>query len=191
MEEKEHIIGLLEETQKALKLDDSAKLRNLSDQTIHDASIYQHTDYIIIAILIYSLSKIVERKQHSEIKKWANTAKKINANISLAIIALQQDKQDKFLNYLQSAKKSLESISNLKPIIEEVIRKASINKASKIYEHGISLGNTAKLLGITQWELSEYIGQKENAYSKYASTLNIKNRAKMAMEFFSKNSSED
>ncbi len=185
MEEKEHIIQVLEETQKALKLEDSAKLKNLSDQTVHDASIYQHTDYIIIAVLIYSLSKLVERKQHSGIKQWDNLAKKVNASLSLAIIALQQDRQDKFLSYLESAKKSLENISNLKPIIEEVIRKASVNKASKIYEHGISLGNTAKLLGITQWELSEYIGQKENPHAKYSSTINIKSRAKMAMEFFS------
>ena len=72
----------------------------------------------------------------------------------------------------------------MKPYINEVLRKASINKASRIHEHGISLGQTAKLLGITQWELSEYIGRKEITDRRYSQTINTKIRAKMAMEFF-------
>jgi predicted transcriptional regulator len=73
----------------------------------------------------------------------------------------------------------------MKPYIQEVLRKASINKASKIYEHGISLGQTAQLLGITQWELSEYSGQTNVSDNDYNKTLDIKKRAKMALEFFS------
>ena len=185
MQEKEHLISILKETQEAIMSENSLKLRSLSDQTIHNASIYQHTDYIIIAVLIYSLNKLIEKKQHTEIKHWYKFIKKFNFYISLSIAAVEQDNQEKFLKHLENAKKSLENISNLKPIIEEVVRKASINKASKIYEHGISLGNTAKLLGVTQWELSEYVGQKENIHAKETLTMNIKNRAKMAMEFFS------
>jgi predicted transcriptional regulator len=83
------------------------------------------------------------------------------------------------------ARKTLSSLSvNLKPYIEEVMRKASINKASKIYEHGISLGQTANLLGISQWELSEYTGQTSIADTNYNNTINTKKRAQMAMEFF-------
>ncbi len=184
MEEAEHVIEVLKETQKALKSENALQLKVLSDQTIHSASIYQHTDSIIIAVLIYSLSKILEKKQHAKIKNWPIFIKKFNSLLSLAILAIEQNNQEKFLKYLESAKKSLENISNLKQMVEEVIRKASINKASKIYEHGISLGSTAKLLGITQWELSEYIGQSEHIHAKYSHTLNIKDRTKMAMEFF-------
>ena len=63
------------------------------------------------------------------------------------------------------------------------MRKASINKASRIYEHGISLGKTAQLLGITQWELTEYTGQKRE--EKPYGALSAKKRAQMALEFFS------
>lgn len=185
MEEAEHVINVLKETQQALKSENSLELKALSDQTIHSASLYQHTDYILIAVLIYSISKLLEKKQHVEIKRWPEFVKRFNSYLSLAILAAEQNNQEKFLQYLESAKKSMESIANLKPMIEEVIRKASINKASKIYEHGISLGSTAKLLGITQWELSEYIGQTEHVHTKYSNTTRIKDRAKMAMEFFS------
>ena len=88
----------------------------------------------------------------------------------------------------QILKKTKNEITNLsislKPYIHEVLRKASINKASKIHEHGISLGQTANLLGITQWELSEYVGRKEITDRKYSQTINTRVRAKMAMEFF-------
>ena len=65
------------------------------------------------------------------------------------------------------------------------MHKASVNKASKIYEHGISMGRTAKMLGITQWELSEYTGQKNVPDNPYNETFDVRKRAEMAMEFFS------
>jgi len=72
----------------------------------------------------------------------------------------------------------------MREIIQEVLRKASINKASKIYEHGLSLAKTSKLLGITQWELSEYVGGKDNMQVNLNKTIDAKARAQMAMEFF-------
>jgi len=84
-----------------------------------------------------------------------------------------------------NARKAIVSASpNLKNYIEEILKKSSINRANKLYEHGISLGQTAKLLGLTQWEISEYAGQSKT--DEYVSSLlSAKQRAKMAMEFFS------
>ena len=41
----------------------------------------------------------------------------------------------------------------------KVINKAKINKGSRIYEHGISIGRTSDLMGISQWELMSYVGK--------------------------------
>lgn len=184
MGEVEQTIKILEETQEALKKDNSLKLKHLSDQTIHSVSAHQHTDYLIIATLVYALSKIIERKRTTEIKNWSSFVKRFNSDLSSAIKALKDKNQKEFLRNLENARKNFTNISvNLKPMIQEVLRKASINKASRIYEHGVSLGKTSKLLGISQWELSEYIGQKA-IDPKYNRTINIKQRVKLAMEFF-------
>jgi CRISPR/Cas system-associated protein Cas7 (RAMP superfamily) len=45
---------------------------------------------------------------------------------------------------------------------------------------------TSKLLGITQWELSDYIGQSPISEAKESQTVDIKKRAKLALEFFEK-----
>ncbi len=40
----------------------------------------------------------------------------------------------------------------------EVIESSQVKKGTKIYDHGISLERAASILGISQWELSSYIG---------------------------------
>jgi len=187
MDEKEHIINILTETKLALQTNNSLKLQHLSDKTIHSASIDQHTDSITIAIIIYTLSKIVSRRPYLKIKNWELFVKKINSSLSLGIKSLEDNNQKKFHKYLEETRKRISNISvNLKPYIIEVLRKASINKASKLYEHGLSRSQTAKLLGVTEWELSEYIGQKSIHEGPYNLTLNIKKRVEMALEFFRK-----
>jgi hypothetical protein len=53
-----------------------------------------------------------------------------------------------------------------------------------LYEHGISLGQTASLLGITNWELAEYTGQGKSMEEFHDGWITEKERAKMAMDFF-------
>jgi len=72
----------------------------------------------------------------------------------------------------------------LKRNVSDVFMKARINKASKIYEHGISMEATSKLLGVSIWELAEYTGQTNISDANYNKTIDIKKRVKTAMEFF-------
>lgn len=185
MEERQHLIELLTKAKDALEQQDSSKLKELSDQTIHSASVYQHTDFVLVAVITYALSKILERKERLPLKNWQAFVRDISKYLNLSISALQRNKQNLFVITLEKTKHYLQNSSEImKPIIEEVIRKASINKASKIYEHGISLAKTTKILGVTPWELTEYIGEKENPHASLSKTIDIKERVKMTMEFF-------
>jgi hypothetical protein len=146
----------------------------------------QDTGSIGFAVVIYSLSKIIERRENMRLKNWNSFVKKISSYIKLSILALSEDNESAFESYLEAMRKSMSTLSiNLKPYIQDVLRKAAVNKASRIYEHGISLGRTAKLLGVSQWELTQYAGQSEKISEiEYNKTLDIQKRAKMALEFF-------
>ncbi len=184
MEEPEHIKEVITTTLTALKNQDAVRLNQLSNQTIHTASCMQDPGSITLTVIIYTLSKLIERKDYEKIKNWPVFVKKISATLQLALKAVEQERYEVYENYLATARTSFVSLSvNLKPYIEEVLRKSSVNKASKIYEHGISLGQTAKLLGITPWEIQEYLGQKSIDLPQ--KSLDVKKRAKSAMEFFS------
>ncbi|MBU0466357.1 MAG: hypothetical protein KKD94_04115 [Nanoarchaeota archaeon] len=185
-EEILHQTSVLEQTRSALLNKNTIQLKDLSNKTINTASSQQDSASITIAVIIYTLSKLVERADYNKIKNWDNFVKKFNSFLDLAVKALNDKKQEAYEKHIQKARQILESQSiTLKPYIQDVLKKASINKGSKIYEHGISLEQTSKLLGITQWELSNYIGSRTLADIKQNQTINVKERAKMAMEFFS------
>jgi len=185
-EEIQHQINILEQTKHAILNKSVIQLKDLSNKTIHTASSQQDSASITIAVIIYTFSKLVERDDYKRIKGWDKFVRKFNSFIDLAIMALQSSEKETYEKHIQKARQALESHSiTLKPYIHDVLKKASINKASKIYEHGVSLEQTAKLLGITQWELSDYIGSRTMADVKQNQTINVKERAKMAMEFFS------
>ncbi len=133
---------------------DVAELRELSNHTIHNASIFQDEDSISIAILIYSLSKVIERREG-----------KLNYKVLLKLIRdakenLGQNRVDGYRKMIKRLFSFISTIdSKLKLYIEEVINQAEIKKGSKLYAHGISLGRAAEILGVSQWELMFYIGK--------------------------------
>lgn len=185
-EEVSHVVQILREAQSALREDNAFKLQQLSDQTIHSASIHQHTDFITIAVIMYSLNKLVAKKQKMHVSKWPGFVKKFNDELEEAITSLKKQDNDEFLRHIEHSKDLLEMLSSsLKENVQEVLRRAAINKAGRIYEHGISLNQTARLFGVSEWELAEYIGQRITHEPAYTATIDIKKRAKMALDFFS------
>ncbi len=187
MEEKEgnYTINLLNEIKQALSTQNPSRLLELSNQKIHSASCVQDIESITLTIIVYTLGKLIERKNQLKLKNWDQFIKKFNSFIELSIKALIEKNQTAYRNHILKAKSTLESISpGLKQYTKEVIRNACINKASHIYKHGISMEQTAKILGITQWELAEYTGQTKIADINYNQTINEKSRIKMALEFF-------
>ena len=183
--EKEHVMKVLEGVKEAIKKDDVVGLRELSNQTIHMASTEQDTDSITIAIMIYSLSKIIERKHQYDEKSCKEFCKFAIREIDNALKALRNDGEEGLKISLEGIMSHITKASGeFRENIEDVFRKARINKASKIYEHGISMEQTAKLLGITMYELASYAGQKGITSNPYAKTMSVRDRIKIAMDFF-------
>jgi len=186
MQEKENIIRILEETKAALKNKDSFKLKELSNQTVHTASISQDRENITVAVFVYSLSKIIQKKEYQSPKKWNEFVKFISSQIDIVIDAIQKKTDEELRIIVAQVRARIEKLAGgLKFYIQDVFRKAQINKASKIYEHGISMEQTAKLLGITLFELASYAGQKpEISNAPWGHTLDVKQRIKIAEDMF-------
>ena len=185
MKEPTNILRIFRETKKAIQENDSLALKKLSNQTIHTATLAQDPDNIIVAVLVYSLGKIIEREHYKTMPGWKEFYKILMKNLNKAIISLEQDNIEKFREHIGEIRYSLDEISeNLSEYIKDVFRKAEINKAFKIYEHGLSAGKTAKLLGISIWDLASYIGNSSISEAKVSQTLPVKQRIKYAEEIF-------
>ena len=185
MHEVDNILRIFEETKKAIENDNFTAIGNLSNQTINTASLTQDPDNIMVAVVIYSLSKILGRKNYRELKGWENFHKTIINSLNNSIKYLNENKLKEFRAEFEKIRKAIENLSGkLKNYIQEVFRKAQINKASRIYEHGISMEQTAKLLGITMFEVANYAGQINVADIPENKTLDAKLRIKLAMGMF-------
>ncbi len=185
MEERGHILNVLRGTKKALKDRNYLKIKNLSNDIIHNSSIHQDPDVISAAVILYSLSKLIERESYKEYANWQDFYRNYLKGMDILINALEKNNLEKFREGIQSITKLIDSLTgNLRIYIADVFRKAQINKASRIYEHGISMEKTAKILGISVWELAEYAGQTRIADVNLSITLPIIKRIKIAEDFF-------
>lgn len=185
VQERENILRIFEETKEAIEKNDSFKLKDLSNQTINTASRTQDPDNIATAVVVYSIGKILERRKYREFPDWNKLYKRILLSISNSIISLKDGKDEEFRKHINSLREYIEKLSgNLREYVKDVFRKAQINKASRIYEHGISLERTANLLGITMYELALYSGQA-NVQGNFGNKMQeVRSRVKTALEIF-------
>jgi len=185
--EKGNLLFILTSTIKAIGEKDIFALKELSNRTVHSASIFQDTDSISTAVIVYSLAKIYERSKYGTYKDWNLFDKSVSLNLKNAVSSLKQDKTGDFRENLQNIINSIKKLSShLRIYIEEVFRKARINKASRLYEHGISFEQTARLFGISIFELAEYAGRTGIGDVDLSITMPIKDRIKIASDFFEK-----
>jgi len=185
MEEQGHILNILKKVENALQKKKYIEIKTLSNKLIHHASIHQQADVISLAVIFYSLSKFLERDNYQEYKEWPTFLNGCIKNIENARKALEENNIEKFRFELSFMRKKIQTLpGDLKKNINEVFRMAKINKASRIYEHGISMEKTAKILGISQWELSEYAGKTGIGDVNLGITIPVTQRIKQAEEIF-------
>lgn len=185
MQEIDNVLRILRETRVAVDKLDTYKMRLLSDQTIHTATIYQDPDNIIVAVLVYSLSKILQRENYREMDGWKKFYSSLIENLDISVSAIEKNDMKKFRVSMGEIRESANEIeSDLRIFIQDVFRKAELNKAFKIYEHGLSAQQTAELLGVSLWELASYLGQSSLSEA-HEKGLPVKERIKFAEDFFS------
>ncbi len=151
---KTDILSILSETRKVIEHNEIAKLKDISNHTIHNASIFQDSDSIMIAVIVYSLYKILSSNSSSV----GVILKKLFELENL----LAQDRMEEYENKSKLMLKFLSKKSkDFNRNVKEVIRQSQIKKGSKLYDHGISVSQAADLLNISVWELMSYIGKTE------------------------------
>ncbi len=175
-EVKQDIASVLRDAARHVLERDTIKLKELSNHTIHNASIFQDEDSISIAVVVYSLSKICER---GSVK-----LPLLSGLIRHALRHLKNDEMDKYKKIIRKLAKAIsDADSGFRLYIQDVFDKAQIRKGSRIYYHGISLAQTASLLGISQWDLMGYVG-KTNMIDTYRDFGSVRGRLNFARKLF-------
>ncbi|MCD6576052.1 MAG: hypothetical protein J7K73_02750 [Nanoarchaeota archaeon] len=158
----EDLLNTLREIKAALELRDAPKLKELSDHTIHCSSIYKDKRAIYIAMITYSLSKILEKsevqRQHSE--ELEDFMKGMDENFGALITFLENRDFEKFSKAIVSMLKEISEFdTSFGRYVEDVLEFAKVQKGAKMYEHGLSLSSVAEMLGVSKWDLMKKVGE--------------------------------
>ena len=173
---KGDIISVLNNAIQAILKGELGALREESDHIIHCSAIFQRQESIQTAVVIYALAKILERGKTVD-------AKVMDA-IRKAISFMQADNLRGFNTEIHALFDMINAVDNqLSNYMQHVVTEAQIKKGSKIYEHGISMGKTAEIFGLSQWELMKYIG-KTRASEESVETIPIRQRMSFMRQLF-------
>lgn len=176
---KKDLERVLKRAQRFINTNNSNELKRLSEYTIQNASVFQDSDSLSAAVVIYAISKLLERWGFDS--EYAEQARNL---LSSAQFSLEQDKDEE---YRDSMKKLFEFASSVdkefKLYVDKVIEKARVKKGSSLYEHGISAARAAELLGIGRWELMSYIG-KTRIHDEAEAAPNTEQRLILARSLF-------
>ena len=173
---KEDILKVLSQATVFLENRDAELLEEISNHTIHNASVFQDKDSVTIATVVYALSRIVNRM--------GQIAPDVINHVKDAKDALLKDDIQTYENSIKELISIISTVdSRANYYVIHIINEAGIKKGSRIYEHGISIAQTADIFGISQWELMKYLGQT-NIPDQFVEEVDIRTRIVKARELF-------
>lgn len=186
MQERENILRIFKETKEAISKCDFGKIGLLSNQTTNTASLTNDPDNIAAAVVVFALSKILENQDCKKLSGWDKFWNTCMDSIERIIESIGNKNDEEYRKNIEIIRMGIGRLSGkLKEYIKEVFRNASINKASRIHEHGISMERTARLLGITLYELSAYMGENKTSNEiSQNQAVDIKTRIKYVEDIF-------
>ncbi|HIH15482.1 MAG: hypothetical protein QT08_C0013G0039 [archaeon GW2011_AR17] len=184
-EVKKDILIVLKRVQPLLRKEDIAKLKILSNQTLHNAGLFQDTDSFSISVIIFSLSKIFNRPRLLENQAVARFKEDILKELLTTKKELERENEKEYQNAI---KRIFQRISSFEKkfgmYITEVLSHAKIKKGGRMYEHGFSAGMASQLLGISSWELMSYLGETKLNITSKETTVSTKQRIQLTRKLF-------
>jgi hypothetical protein len=156
---------------------DIEELKSLSEHAIENIALHKDLELVSVTVFIYSIYKIIHQlsmEDHVKLVKY----------LDIAVSALNSKNFGKY----NSAMKSLyahvkKSNAKIKVHFQDVMDAARIRKGSSLLQHGLSIGQAAGLMGLSNWDLQAYAG-KNVVLEKHTETISAKRRFTRALGLF-------
>lgn len=171
------IVQLIDQSIDALKQGDVLALRKVSARAIEKAAVEEHRELILIGLIDYALSKIMSKTHYEGIDE--SFYRRITEHLEKARIG----PKDATLRNLEVIEDLVIKLDEKEGRYEDnIIDKARVKKAAKLYYQGLSLRRASDLTGADPSDVSSFIGQSKIHEFKGAGELC--DRIKIAREVF-------
>lgn len=174
---------ILYDLQKAIEIlqvreeTDVEELRQLSDHAIEHVALYKDLDIISMTVLVYSIYKTFSCIGNAD---YAD----LLANLGKAKRFLETNQ---FGKYNQSIKKLFEIIrrcsTETREHLQDVMQAARIKKGTALLSKGLSIGQAAGLMGLSNWDLQQYAA-RTTALGDGKASVPARKRLQWALKMF-------
>jgi hypothetical protein len=127
-------------------------LRKVSDHAIDDVALHKDFDVVSITVLIYSIYKVLPN-----LRKHGDDITRLIRLLQTARDALKSHSFGKYNAQIRSAFKIVRECSaDVKEHLQDVMQAARVKKGTSLLQKGLSIGQAAGLMGLSNWDLQEY-----------------------------------
>lgn len=153
---KKEILEILSKTINVLEVKeekDIEELKGISDQAVEGVALHKDLDIISVTVLVYSLYKIAKRISSKDYQG-------ILKELKFAKDALEQGNLGKYNRGIKLVYNAVRKCNaKIKEHLQDVMHAARIKKGAVLLQKGLSLGQAAGLMGLSNWDLQQYAGK--------------------------------
>lgn len=168
--------GELAEIGKMFKQKDIIGLRELSNRIIEEVFVSQDKEMVEVAVVAYSLSKIIGKPHFTKSPKWkkfeehflGEIEKKVPPNVIISEIMADVAEIDR----------------NLGNYMNDTIQHTRAKQASRLYALGLSLSQASEICGADKAEVLRYVGLTKIAEREQMKSKSLQERMKTARKVF-------
>lgn len=156
---------------------DIKELKEVSDQAVEGVALHKDLDLISITVLVYSIYKIAEQIPEEDYKD-------ILAELKSAKRQLEQNNLGRYnrsVKILYGITKKCNA--KVKEHLQDVMEAAKVKKGMVLLQKGLSIGQAAGLMGLSNWDLQKYAGTT-TALDHHREKVKAETRIKLALEVF-------
>ncbi|MBR9683155.1 hypothetical protein GOV03_01305 [Candidatus Woesearchaeota archaeon] len=177
---KKEILELLSKTISILEVKepkDVEELKALSNHAVEGVALHKDLDMISVTVLVYSLYKIAKNMTPQDCQG-------VLKDLRMAKTSLEQGNLGKYnhgIKLLYSLVRKCNA--KVKEHLQDVMQAAKIKKGTVLLQKGLSLGQAAGLMGLSNWDLQQYAG-KTMVIETHHEAVPAKKRMATALKIF-------
>ncbi|MBI2668993.1 hypothetical protein HYX14_04065 [Candidatus Woesearchaeota archaeon] len=156
---------------------DVLQLQKLSEHAIEDVAVYKDTDAVATGVMFYSLFKIIPKMNDEEYRDLVDELQKAYANLQKNNFSRYNASMKTIFNIIQKCH------AQVREHLQDVMQAARIKNAHALVQRGLSIGQAAGLMGLSNWDLQQYAG-RTTALEQHDEAIPAKERLRWALRMF-------
>jgi len=149
---------ILEKLRKAFKTRNLNALKRISNQAIERAAMTEDSEMVNVSLIAYALYKLLSKQHVLESEQWERFVGDVDKDLGEAIVLHEKGEAIGGLLERDVIRDIAQIDDSLGNYVQDVMEKARVKQASRIYAMGLSVDKAVALTGANKFQLLSYIG---------------------------------